>query len=116
MTLPQAAYRTSLSLIVLSTLIASLVSLAHAQHSVELNWQDPNNPPNTVDYKVWRKELGGEWAFIGTTHYPTLSFDDTTVVSGKTYKYDVRGRWLKACTTDCVSAFSNKVTVTIPNP
>jgi hypothetical protein len=85
------------------------VTLAHAQHSVELNWQDPNNPPKTVNYKIWRKEVGGEWALIGTAHYPTLSFDDTTVVSGESYKYDVHAHWLKACTTDCASAFSNKV-------
>jgi hypothetical protein len=115
MALPKAAYRTLLSLIVLSTLTATLTTLAHAQQNVELTWQDPNNPPKTVDYKVWRKEVGGEWAIIGTTYYPTLSFDDTTVVSGETYKYEVRARLLN-CTVDCSSAFSNKITVTIPNP
>jgi hypothetical protein len=115
MALSQAAYRTFLSLVVLSTLMAGLATRAQAQHSVELTWQDPNNPPNTVYYKIWRKEVGGVWSIVGTTHYPTLSFNDTTVVSGESYRYEVRARWLH-CTINCPGPFSNKVNVTIPNP
>lgn len=114
MALPQAAHRIFLSLIISSILILGLVTYAQAQHSVELKWQDPHNPPDTVDYKIWRKQEGGIWAVIGTAHYPTLSFRDKTVVSGDTYKYEVRARRLNPCSANCASAFSKQVTVTIP--
>ena len=54
---------------------------------IELSW-DPGSEADLAGYRVYRAETGGTFARVGED-LKAPSFGDTTVVSGKTYRYSV---------------------------
>jgi hypothetical protein len=117
MALPQAAYRTFLSLIVLSTLIASLVIPARAQHSVQLSWK-PSTSSDVTIQQISRAPDGNCSGFVVIKYVsPKVStWTDENVVSGQQYCYLLKAICSKPnCSPAIVSRPSNKIAVTIPD-
>ncbi len=89
---------------------ASSSSSATAKHSVALDW---NPSASAVGYFVYRGTTsGGPYAKLNSSADAGSSYTDGNVSSGKIYYYVVTS----IDSADAESAFSNQVSVTIPNP
>ncbi|GEM_PF-6704191 len=75
---------------------------------VVLNWQ-PSGAP-VADYKIYRDTITSGETLLETISGSTYSYSDSTIASGNTYYYKVRGS-----NPDEESGFSNEVKVAIPS-
>ena len=78
------------------------------QHSVSLTWGPSSSP--VVGYLVYRD--GGTGLTPLSTTIPGLTYKDSTVISGGTYRYVVAA----VDSAGAQSPFSNEVTAVIPTP
>ena len=73
----------------------AMVSEVPERKFVDLVWA-PNAENDVAEYRIYRKEEGGELARIGTAPAMMLSYQDKNVVAGRKYFYaisavDLRG-------------------------
>ncbi len=66
-----------------------LVSAANSNGGVTVTWKQVSDAKG---YRIYRKEPGGSWTRTGTvSSNKTVTYKDSTAVSGKEYIYTVRG-------------------------
>lgn len=66
-----------------------LISAANSNGGVTVTWEQVSDAKG---YRIYRKEPGGSWTRIGTvSSNKTVTYKDSTAVSGKEYIYTVRG-------------------------
>lgn len=87
-----------------STLTAEMLT-----GGVHLTWKD--NSSDETQFMVNRKQMGVDTDFktIATPTFNTTAYHDATVMSGKTYTYNVQ-----AMKNDMMSDPSNEATITMP--
>jgi Abnormal spindle-like microcephaly-assoc'd, ASPM-SPD-2-Hydin len=84
---------------------------ASGRHVVALSWQASASP--TIGYFIYRSSTEDTSLFkLNASLDSSTSFTDSTVVSGKTYRYVVTS----VNSSNVESAASNEITVTIPSP
>lgn len=67
----------------------ALVSAANSNGGVTVTWEQVSDAKG---YRIYRKEPGGSWTRIGNvSSNKTVTYKDSTAVSGKEYIYTVRG-------------------------
>lgn len=82
-----------------------------ASHSVDLSWQAPANSPDPVDgYNVYRATGSGAFQRLNASTNVPVSYTDSTVQSGTTYRYEVTS----VDASGVESPASNVYTATIP--
>lgn len=81
------------------------------QHTVHLTWNLSDSP--VVGYRVYRSlSAGSGFQPVDSSLVSTGSYDDDTVVSGKTYFYEVTS----VDSSGLESSFSNEATAVVPTP
>ena len=88
----------------------SLASTEVTPNRVDLSWYTPDLVPR--DYRVYRRDHGGSWGFVGTPDRRTagrLAYSDTAVLPGETYGY--RLGWREGDN----EFFGAEVTLTVPS-
>jgi Abnormal spindle-like microcephaly-assoc'd, ASPM-SPD-2-Hydin len=80
-------------------------------HSVDLSWTAPSNSPDPVaGYNIYRAISGGSFALLNSSQDTSITYVDSTVVSGTTYNYYVESVDFSGVE----SVPSNEITAAIP--
>lgn len=80
-------------------------------HGVDLRWNPPVSSPDPVaGYNIYRSTGGGALMLVNSSPNSSISYIDTTVVSGTTYSYVVKSVDFSGVESDA----SNEATATIP--
>jgi hypothetical protein len=80
-------------------------------HSVDLSWTAPSNSPVPVaGYNIYRAISGGSLALVNSSPDSSITYVDSTVVSGTTYNYVVKS----VDSSGVESVASNEITAAIP--
>ncbi|HEY6376075.1 MAG TPA: choice-of-anchor D domain-containing protein, partial [Edaphobacter sp.] len=80
-------------------------------HQVDLSWDAPVSSPDFVaGYHVYRSPINGAFALLNTLSATAVTYVDSTVVSGSSYRYEVRS----VDSSGVESIPSNQVTVIVP--
>jgi hypothetical protein len=80
-------------------------------HSVDLSWTAPSSSADPVaGYNIYRAISGGSLALVNSSPDSSVTYVDSTVVSGTTYNYVVKS----VDSSGLESVASNEITVAIP--
>jgi fibronectin type 3 domain-containing protein len=94
-----------------TTVVALTGTGTSVAHEVDLSWDAPTSSADpVVGYHIYRLTGSGSFALVNSSVDTSITYVDSTVVSGTTYSYVVKS----VDSSGVESIASNEITVTIP--